>query len=99
MSSTVRLIADRPFRGLWLKAIAMCPLDAELTTQQAADLLNVSPAFLIQLIDAGELPARMEGTQLRILRSDVLEYKRINDAARLRVLDELTREAQELGFY
>ena len=75
----------------------MCPLDPELTVQQAADILHVSPSFVIQLIDEGQIPAMSVGAQPSILRSDVLEFKRRNDAARLLVLEELTREAQELG--
>jgi excisionase family DNA binding protein len=77
-------------------AITIVPQNAELTTQQAAEYLNVSRPFLVQLLEQKKLPYRLMGTHRRIRLEDVLHYKENIDAERRKVLDQLVAEAQEL---
>jgi excisionase family DNA binding protein len=81
------------------QGVQIMPDSAEVTTQQAADFLNVSRPYLIKLLDAEEIPFRMVGTHRRIRFEDLREYKRRDDLTRRRAADDLARLSQELGLY
>lgn len=76
--------------------VALTSIHTELTTQEAADLLNVSRPYFINLLNEGKIPFRKVGTKRRILAEDVLRYKTAIDKKRLKALDALTKQAQEL---
>jgi len=79
------------------QAVALVPVETEVTTQQAAGLLNVSRPFLVGMIDKGLLPSRMVGNQRRLPLQDVLAYKTENRAKRRETLREMTALDQKLG--
>jgi excisionase family DNA binding protein len=78
-------------------AISLIPHHQEISTQEAAKLLNVSRPFLVGLLENGEIPFRKVGAHRRVKLTDVLEYKDQSDAKRLQALNELTALSQEEG--
>lgn len=78
-------------------AISLIPHHQEISTQEAANLLNVSRPFLVGLLENGEIPFRKVGAHRRVKLTDVLEYKDQSDAKRLQALNELTALSQEEG--
>ena len=80
-------------------AVVLLPHHAELTTQQAADFLNVSRPYLVNLLKAGRIRYRKVGTRRRIKFDDLLEYAKKADEESQQAMDELIAHSQELELY
>lgn len=89
-------IVEMLARGL---AVTLVPVDKLLTTQQAANLLNVSRQYLIRLLEGGQLAFSKVGTHRRLKIEDVLKYKARRDSDRRTKLTELTQLTEEAGGY
>lgn len=79
-------------------AVTLVPVHERLTTQQAADLLNVSRPFLVKLVETGAIPYEMVGTHRRLRAEDVFAYRRLQERKSRGALAELSALDQELGF-
>ena len=80
-------------------AVAITPVNRQLTPYQAGVMLNVREAYVQELLDNGDLPFTTRGTVRFIALEDVLAHKRVKDAQTREGLRELTRLSQEMGFY
>ena len=78
-------------------AVTLIPVHAELTTQEAAEMLNISRPSLIQLLEEGKIDYRRVGTHRRVRFEGLVKFKRNADAARRAALEELAAYDQELG--
>ncbi len=79
------------------KAVMLTPIQAELTTQQAAELLNVSRPYLVNLLESGEIAFRNVGRYRRVKYKDILQYQKKLEKKGKTAMDELVKQAQELN--
>ena len=95
--SAIPLLADILNQMAQGNAVSVVPIGHTLTTQQAADLLNVSRPFLVKLVEAGKIPFTKVGRHRRIKYQDLMAYMEQMDAQSRTSADALTESAQELG--
>ena len=93
----LRLLVDMLTQLGQGRAVTVLPHNAELTTQEVADYLNVSRPYVVSLIEQEKLPARKVGTRRRVAFEHLLRYDEQQRAQRRAALDELARIDQELG--
>ena len=77
-------------------AVTLVPIQQMLTTQQAADLLNMSRPYLIRLIEKGDIPHSMVGRHRRLKTEDVFAYKAERDKIRSKAMDDLIADGSDL---
>ncbi|PAU86021.1 DNA-binding protein [Pseudomonas sp. WN033] len=96
-TSALRLLVDILAELAGGNAVKVVPVHAELTTQEAADLLNVSRPHLVKLLEDGVLPFHRTGKHRRVRFADLMQFKDARDHASEQAMAELTRQSRELG--
>ncbi len=98
-ASAARLLSNILTEMAQGNGVRLRPIHPELTTDEAAEILNVSLPFLIGLLDEGKIPSRKVGIHRRVLLTDLMDYKRKSDERCHQALDELTALTEEMGLY
>lgn len=98
-AAAVQVLAEALARMAEGHPVTLVPLQAELSTQQAADLMGVSRPYFVKLLEQGRLPFRKVGEQRRVRYQDVLHYIEEYQQYALAAVTELSAEAQDLGLY
>ena len=81
------------------RGVQIFPKEVELSTQQAAAMLNVSRPYLIGLLEAGKIPFRKVGRHRRIRYEDLMAYMRVDDLKRREAADKLAELTEDLDLY
>lgn len=81
------------------RAISIVPISKELSTQEAADILNVSRPYLVKILEEGKIPFIKVGSHRRIRFADLMLYKKQRDEERQRALAEITHISEDAGLY
>lgn len=92
----LRDVVDALSQGL---AITIAPHNTMLTTQEAADLLNISRPTLVRLLTDGEISYTMRGRHRRVMLRDILDYRERTGRQRRRDLDQMAADGQDAGLY
>lgn len=79
------------------KTVSLIPSESEVSTQQAADMLNVSRPHIVKLLEEGTIPFKKVGSHRRILLEDLLKYEAELKEKRSKNLEFLAKQAQELN--
>jgi excisionase family DNA binding protein len=95
-TSALRLLVDILAELADGNAVKVVPVHAELTTQEAADMLNVSRPHLVKLLEDGVLPFHRTGKHRRVKFADLMQYREARDRTSEEAMAELARQAQEL---
>jgi excisionase family DNA binding protein len=95
-TSALRLLMDILAELANGNAVKIVPVHAELTTQEAADLLNVSRPHLVKLLEDGALPFHKTGRHRRVRFADLMQFKAARSQASEQAMQDLARQAQEL---
>jgi len=94
-----RVLVDAAHQLAKGNSVGVLHYEQYITTQQAADLLQVSRPHVVKILEAGEIPFHMVGSHRRIRLSDLLAYKKNRDATRREKLNELIRMSESSGLY
>lgn len=95
--SAIKMLVDILNQMAQGNAMSLVPIHAELTTQEAADFLNVSRPYVVKLIEQGELPCHKVGVRRRVLFKHLMEYKERRDQQSMEAVNALSQQAQDLG--
>lgn len=94
-----RVLVDAAHQLAKGNSVGVLHYEQDITTQQAADLLQVSRPHVIKILGAGDIPFHMVGSHRRIRLSDLLEYKKNRDAMRRDKLNDMIRMSESSGLY
>ncbi|MGH2516107.1 MAG: helix-turn-helix domain-containing protein [Ktedonobacterales bacterium] len=97
--SVAHLLRQMVFHLAHDRGVVIVPVNKELTTQEAADILNVSRPYLVKLLEQGGIPFVKTGAHRRISFDDLMAYKARRDATRRDALTRLTQMSEDLGLY